>query len=475
TESVAGQRIPDNYDQMKFNYHDMLFADPVFFAAYVQALERICNEAYLNDFANKIQPELDKKLGVLAHEFPYRKFTFDSYYENIELIRHNLELPKPFHAFKESISDSILTISVTPVSDYPIEIYALEIDGKEVVQLDSVFYLPAKARNTYAHYFDLNINVSGFKLKDLKNLKLISRIPGSSNNFKSEVSDLPSYKQAYDSFSFDVHKNTGTELTKLNDSSYFFNSKDVVINGTIYLEDSMSTLYFFPGQKVKFEENGKLILKGKLQMVGGAEEGEQILISCSAQGAQEDKNNEFVYLHNSKALFDHVEFVNANHLFWISESELFFQNCIFADTDSVLMKSIFSEITLYNCASGSLATLGIFDRSMIRIKNLTAKNGDVFLRAYGTDVDITDSNISGYDQIASLNFNSGLLTWQSNYSALDIIAELNDASSWKSLGGNVSGARVGFKLDMKSALSGESVYELYKSSVTDIETISEKK
>ncbi|MBK6526583.1 MAG: hypothetical protein IPG07_14195 [Crocinitomicaceae bacterium] len=45
-------------------------------------------------------------MGVLAHEFPYRKFTFDPYFENIELIRHNLELPKPFHAFKESSTDS---------------------------------------------------------------------------------------------------------------------------------------------------------------------------------------------------------------------------------------------------------------------------------------------------------------------------------------------------------------------------------
>ncbi|MBK9192242.1 MAG: CotH kinase family protein [Crocinitomicaceae bacterium] len=475
TESVAGQRIPDDYDQLKFNYHDMLFADPIFFEAYIKALERICNETYLDDFKNKIQPELDKKLGVLAHEFPYRKFTFDPYFENIELIRHNLELPKPFHAFKESVIDSMLTISVTPVSDFPIEIYALEIDGKDIVELDSVFCLPAKARNTYAHYFDLNINVSGFDKKDIKNLKLISRIPGSSKNFKSEVSDLPSYNQGMNSFSFDIEKHTGTELTNLNDTAYFFNAKDVVINGTIYLADTLSTLYFFPGQTLKFEENGKIVLNGNLRMAGGSEEGEEILVTCGPADTDAGQNNEYFYLQRAKALFDHVEFVNSNNLFWISESELFFQNCVFADTDSALLKSTSSEVCIFNCASGSLGTLGIFDRSLVRIKNLTAKNGNILLYAYGTDLDIADSDISGYNKIASLNFNSGLLTWQSEYAASEVIAELNDASFWKSIGGNVSGAKVGFKLDTKSALNGESVYELYKSSVIDIETISDKK
>jgi len=474
TESIAGQRIPENYDQIQFNYHDMVFADPLFFEAYIQAVERICSETYLDAFIKNIQPELDLKLGVLAHEFPYRKFSFEPYFENVELITHNLELPKPFHAFKEYVKDSVLTISLTPVSDFPVEIVALEIDGKDIIELDSVFCLPAKARNTYAHYFSLNINVSGFDEKDIKNLKLISRIPGSSKNFKSEVTDLPSYNKAMNSYSFSTKEQTGTELTNIKDTAYFFNARDIVINGTLYLEDTLSTLYFFPGQTLTFEDEGKIIVKGKVKMMGGSEEGEEILVSKKITNGQGGRNQECFYLDHSKAQFDHVEFVNSENFFWISESELFFQHCVFADTDSAFMKSTLSEIIIFNCASGSLGTLGIFDRSLVRIKNLTAKNGKVFLYAYGSDVDIADSHISGYDQIASLNFNSGLLTWNSEYAAEFLIAELNGASRWKSIGGNVSGARVGFKIDQNLNMGGESVYELYKSSVIDIETIAEK-
>jgi len=38
TVKIAGQRTPDDYETVGFNYHDRLFADPVFFAAYVHQL-----------------------------------------------------------------------------------------------------------------------------------------------------------------------------------------------------------------------------------------------------------------------------------------------------------------------------------------------------------------------------------------------------------------------------------------------------
>ena len=72
---------------------------PIFFKAYIKALERIANEKYLSQFIDKIQPELDLKIGVLAKEWAYRKFNFEGYFENIRLIKNNLDLPKPFHAF----------------------------------------------------------------------------------------------------------------------------------------------------------------------------------------------------------------------------------------------------------------------------------------------------------------------------------------------------------------------------------------
>src|SRR5690606_12759074 len=135
--------------------------------AYIINLERICDERYFNQFIQKIKPEHKKKLAILALEWPHRKFSFDPYFENIELIRHNLELPKPFHAFIEkSRSDTLLTLSLSPVSDFPIELLEVEIDGKEKITINE-FVLPPKARNTFATYFTLSLKHQSKKLKNL--------------------------------------------------------------------------------------------------------------------------------------------------------------------------------------------------------------------------------------------------------------------------------------------------------------------
>jgi hypothetical protein len=472
TESIAGQRIPDAYDELDFNYHNRLFSDPIFFEVYIQELERIADEKYLHAFIEKIQPELNKKLGVLAHEFPYRKFTFDPYFENIELIRHNLELPKPFHAFKESSTDSTVLINLTPVCDFPIEIISLMIDDKKDFELDSVFILPAKARNTYAHYFPIEFK---YDSKKLKNLKLKARIPGGSKVFQVEVSDLPSYKQCSVQYDVKTIDSPADQLTQLNDTVSFFNAKKVVIETVYYLPDSNHTLKIFPGQQIHFLEYGKIISHGKIEMIGGSEEGETILISAEKFPLDSGFMKEHIVLNKGKMTCVNVDFFESEDFIYSRNAGIYFKNCSFGETATDFIHALMSEVVFTNCASGTFSSLGIYDRSFVRINNFSAKKGDVFLKSFGSDIDIYSSSIVDYQSISEGSYNANFSAWDCKFSAKKNLFSLNFASDCRLLGCTIDASNIGFIIDNESTqLSGNSKYELYRTSSENIDQLEQR-
>ncbi len=473
TESIAGQRIPDAYDELDFNYHNRLFSDPIFFKVYIQELERIADEKYLHSFIEKIQPELNKKLGVLAHEFPYRKFSFDPYFENIELIRHNLELPKPFHAFKETSNDSTVLINLTPVCDFPIEIISLMIDGKKEFEPDSAFILPAKARNTYAHYFPIEFK---YNVKKLKNLKLKARIPGSSKIFEVEVSDLPSYKRAKSELiSMDhPHEYQSASYRKLNDSTFMFSKRQNEVNGFLQI-DSNQTLLILPGQEISFGKDGKILCYGKIQMNGGLEEEEKIRISAEKAVTQNETTTEHIILFRGSMNCVNVDFFQAEQLFSLTESEVFFKQCLFSETTSDFIQALHSEIVMTDCASGTFSSLGTFDRSLVRIRNFEAVKGDVFLKSFGSDVDVVSSRIEDYHSVSEGSYNSNFTAWQSTFSGKENLFSLNFASNCRLFSCTINESKIGFILDKESKkLAGDSAYELYRTSSENIHQLEQR-
>lgn len=475
TESVAGQRLPDNYDVEQFNYHNQLFADPIFFAAYIKALERICNESYFHNFVDQIQPELNKKLGILAYEFPYRKFTFDPYFENIELIRKNIQLPKPFHAFLEEKSDSTVHISLTPVSDFPIEILSLSIDGKGEYVPDSSLVLPARARNTYAHYFHLTFNHTA---KKVKNLIIRARIPGSSTTFEVNVSDLPSYNQSVSEYTIKIPENSEDKLTWLNDTVSFFNEKEVVIDQVYFFQDTNHILEFFPGQRVLFLPEGKIITKGTLLMTGGSEDEEAIQVKCqrdpNIESSQPTNLNAHVLLDGGRLACKNVVFLETETFILASRAELFFMNCSFADISTHFLDAGLSELTFNHCASGKMNSLGTLDRSLLRMQAMEASNGDVLVNAFGSDIDITDCVVKKFNRVADLNYVSNLSSWSSNFEVSENIAILDNASFCRFFGGIISAAKVGFVLDQQTSLPGASDYSIYKTEASGIEVMEKR-
>ncbi len=451
TIKIAGQRTPEDYEQIGFDFHDRLFADPIFYATYVQELERICDEAYFDKFITSIEKELALKRGILAHEFAYIKFSLEPYFKNISMVRKNVQLPKPFHAFLESYSDSTLKISVTPVSDFPIQITSLQIDGEEEIQIQPIFNLPAKARNTYAHYWFLELP---FTSKKLKNLVLKAHIPGSKHVFEIDVADLPSYRTLAPIDSSNIQTElVDSSLVWVNDSVGIFPQQKIIIAERMLIPKNR-TLQIRKNQILVFAKNGQLVVEGTLAFFGGVEQ-EILVNSAPSTHARLVINGGNLLASNCSFVSLPANFIQAKH------ADLSFQTCQFAQTKGDFIQASYSKIIFSKCASGQMNSLGTFDRCFLRMSEFTAKKGATFITSYGSDVEMKSSVIKNYHQLANLNYSSDFSTWHSKFDQITLLSELNNHSLFNCYSGEITKSEQGFKIDLATNLGGMSSYLLY--------------
>ncbi|MDA7804038.1 hypothetical protein N8987_05620 [Crocinitomix sp.] len=452
TNKIAGQRTPEDYATIGFEYHDQLFADPEFFASYIENLERICTPAYLNKFEKGIQSELNKKLGVLGHEYAYTKFSFATYYKNIRLINDNLNLPKAFHAFLEESTDSTATISVTPVCDYPIEIVSLIDNGKDEYPISKPFVLPPKPRRSFATYFTISFKHHENKLN---NLQLTAKIPGSNTIFKVEVSDLPSYKSVeLDTADYRSKGDTNIVWNESGDVG-IFKSQKILIDKPIHVGYDQK-LIVRSGQSVVFEDAGSILVEGELFFIGT----EDAQIVCTT------KNTKIPSIQINGGAFTAVqtEFSNIENKFMtINKGKLSLQYCGMAEVSADLISALESEITLIHNISGRMESLGKFDRCIVKMTHFLAKNGGVFIASTGSYITLNDCVIDNYNQVSMLNYNSICTARLCSFNQFNTAFELNNCSNFEDIKSRFTNGNLGFKVDLNTRIPGDSGFKLYNS------------
>ena len=459
TVSVAGQRRPSDYTSIGQIYHNQLFADTAFFAVYISELERICEAGYMREFQDLVKPELNHKRGILAEEFAYIKFTWDGYYENIKHIRHNLELPKPFHAFLESSTDSTVTLALAPVTDFPIEILSLEIDGEEGYLPEQKLTLPAKPSNSFVQYQELV-----FQHDDQKIKKLIvwAKIPGSKTVFSVQVSDLPSYMHAKKMQPDSLQSESENTLKWINDSTAIFSQEQVVINDEIIIPANKKLL-LAQGQSLNFGPTGRIWINGSMECYGTADNP----IDISSNSADPP-----IIVSNGKFLGNHCQIMDVKSLLMdCYDSKLDFEGCVFANVDSTVVRAQKSAIKALNCSSGNMASFGDFDRCMVRIHSFTAKNGKHFIIAKGSDIDVHSSSVFGFEQVAKLDHGASFSTWSSHFGENHLIGELNHASEFKAYLCRIESGEYGFFKPPSGALDEYAKYTLYKTASNQLKSL----
>ncbi len=442
THQIAGQQIYNNYDSLQFNYHAQLFEDPVFFEAYISNLERIANEAYMHQFISKIQPELDEKIGIIANEWAYRKFDFDGYFENIKLIKNNLNLPKPFHAFINQKTDSSIIIDVAPVSDFPIEILSLK-NGKNSYSLNHPFVLPPKARETYIHFYELTFNGAP---KKLKGLTIEAKIPGYSKTFEIEVAPY-SYFNNKSKFDTPTSVQVDTSVFTVKDKNLFLKEETTTIHKTTTVPKEY-TLIINPNQTLELKDT--LWVNGTIKSNGLSDY--PVLITS---------NHGQIILDKGTFQASQTNFTG-NSIFTSVQSKVLLNNCMFYDLDRLIIDSN-SDIIIENCKSGSLAELGEFDQSDVNLLKCNFNRGKEFCKSKSSMFKLIDCKVNNYEKFAFLNHASILKMWRSNINQTDKVFSIKNSSSIHTFGGEILNYGTLVNVEENSPyLQGESTYNFYK-------------
>lgn len=445
SESIAGQRITDDYSDPALDYHTQLFADPIFYRAYIKALERICTEEYFNEFISDVQSELDLKRGIVAKEFPLIKFSFDGYFENIELIRNNLDLPKPFHAFIQGQTDTTLQLSLSPVSDFPIEILRVKIDGQWYENRKELV-LPPKARRTFSKYFILNIDHQENKVKSVF---VEARIPGSSHKFEVEVTEFKYYSD--ESEEVDT---TGQSdwIISLNDSVVAFKDKNVNLSRKILIADGQE-LIVLPGQSLNFQKDAGIVSYGKISFLGTSENPILVQSSTEEYGMK---------LLGGELILNAVSIISAEaSIFYVEESQVLLNQCQFDDIHALLFEGLKCDVRINEMSSYN-SGLGHFDQSLISIRNSRIAGGSEFIAMDGCYGRIRNSDFKNIDTAMSLTGGTYCEVWSTGFKDNYLIASLNENSHFNSYGGQFLSGEYGVSLDEKSRQQGSSSYSFYK-------------
>jgi len=458
TERIAGQRIPKDYSEADFNYHNQLFADPIFFAAYIQNLERIVDESYLNSFFKSIDKGLQEKIALIAKEWAYRKFSLEGYYENVRLIRNNISLPKPFHAFLKESNDGKLNISIAPVSDFPIQIIGLKRKGK-IKDLDSVINLGPKPRHTFTHYFDYSINNP---FKKSTSISVLAKIPGGSTVFEIELNEYPPYKSEVIKQDGDKINNfyVDTTILTLNENrELHFKAKKIVISKNILIPQSYK-LTVYPGQELVFQNGTTLTIKGQLDLIGYDDQ----VVKVKADKTSNIVVNQGV-LNATHVLFSDAIAIQS------SNSQMTFKQCKLFDMKTRFIEDYQSSISLYNCYAGNINQLGLFNESILKIEGSNFKNGEVLLESNGSLISFFDSKIQDFKTVSELDYASQMGTWRTIFEDNDTISSLEKSSAFQTYNTSIVNTDLVFLMKNYAAFAGNCHFKLYKTKTKEIKQL----
>ena len=446
TERIAGQQLPEKYNGLENDYHARLFSDPDFYEAYIKALERIASEDYLNSFIKIIKPKLNEKLGFLAHEFAYIPFSWDPYFENIELIRHNLNLPKAAHPFLKDFSDSTITLTIGAVSDFPLEVVSISVNEKRTFTPKTKTIIQPKERNSFTNYTEVEFENNG---KKVKNLVLELRIPGSSNSFFIDVED-------YNNFSDYKYQ----EETSIDTGIISYRGNSVFIEGNYVVPDNHYQTFHGVDSIII---SGNISVKGDLRIIG-IQDRPIVLTLNKKSNRLINKGNLFcenvrfynsptIYNENGSATFHQCEVSSTEEFIYGHGAEIIISSCF--------VQNVENFVQLINCKT--------------EFNEVHCSSGHLFMNMIAGTATIRNSSFQNYNQFGKINFGASLRAWNVDFVGCESTLSLSNKSTLSLNRGRIENTDLAFNIDSDNIFPFESEYTYYQTQFIGVNEMENKK
>ena len=233
---IGNYRFTDTQEAFPNDYHDIIFSDSSFFAAYIQALRTVSKPGYFEAVLASVQEELDKRVAIQYSEFPYKDFNLEVFRHNLKTIRKTLEAPKNFHAFLSGRSRDSITLQLQVIESLPTEVLGIRVKGT-VFLLPVPVVLPALGRKhrpvfkTLKWALDSTVEVDTERGKDLE---VLYRLLGDTAKHSCEVFpyEIHAYNQQKSNAILPVVFSKAQDFITIDSTtkSYFINRSDALLD-----------------------------------------------------------------------------------------------------------------------------------------------------------------------------------------------------------------------------------------------------
>ena len=392
---------------------DLFFRDRVFFEKYMQELERVSEESYMDSFFQDLDEVIYNKVNIVHKDTPYYHFPREDYYRIQKGVRNKIN---PKNSIRVYYKDYL---EVGNLGSLPVEIVSINYN-QTIIELKKLIQPRVNSEGTINYQrIDLNIDFPELLIVNYKILGKSELLNESVILWEKPVSNLSIYEYTEPLSNI----KSGTIIDLVNNSGLIYHT-DIQFLGT--KEE--------PIRVISSDNTGKGI-----SVIGAKEV--SILRHVIFDGLAEP-----IVFYKSEANLDNVEFLNiksedslniVNTRFKINNS-LFF-NCSFDCFDDDFSKGVI-EYTIFNeCGndcidvSGALVELSHITMDNFKDKGLSGGEGSL---VNAKDLDISngfigvaskDNSIVNIKEIQLSNVTYGFATYQKKpeYGAGHINATIN--------------------------------------------------
>lgn len=133
----AGSRFEDRENKNENRTWPLAgFRDKLLFKTYIESLEEISNEKFLDRFFLSLKKEAQEKQKILNRSFPYYEFNPEGFYKNSKHIKKNIQPSKSLNVFFEGVSseEEILYLDIANILNLPVEVLGVSLDGDNIIK-----------------------------------------------------------------------------------------------------------------------------------------------------------------------------------------------------------------------------------------------------------------------------------------------------------------------------------------------------
>jgi hypothetical protein len=387
-------------------YKDRLFSDPVFAAAYGQALERVSADGYLETLLEDTREPLQEQLTLLYREFPWFHYSDAVFRRNREVIRSALNPIKGLHAYSYAHSDSSLRLELGNLQGLPVQVESVVYRDSLVLTPREPLILPPKVPATSVSYrvadFALPTNLARSVPLD-HHLRVEYRLLGVSMGLSAEVF---AWTRMSDLIARTDFLRQGTNVGAFDFLLVDEEQKRITIRpGRWNIEESVivpAGYVVVCGQGTELVlGDGVTLLSYSRMLFQGTEDSPVVIRSRGSLGQG------LVVLNvGETSVFEHVSFLgltNPSRFGWeltgavtFYEAPVHFSNCLFSENISEdALNVIRADFALENCVISRTSSDALdVDFGNGRITNtLFVHCGNDAIDISGSVVDVTDTRI----------------------------------------------------------------------------------